>query len=443
MYPSYKDLADKKAKLQEYYDQIKLDKKIDAIKQKAYETAIWSSDVASNVILPKPQMSSNIGRTIEIQTDSSNPRTIEVQTESNGRTIQTQTKRNTKARSAQTEPMGITTGTQYESNPRYEPRIKTRDQIKLENMPPVETRNRFRILSDEDDEESKPIFPAEDNKKTPREQIIKLYKDNWNFFKTRKISPILLNGDEDKSVYLGRSGRLFTIRSDHENKNKRIIDYDWVATKEKIDKIIDENRRVNGIRQGVTQMSIKSEPDIKMEGQGFKLIARKKLIGRGLIGAGISHLHNFEKDYLYRPLGAKYVNLKALGQGYLSLRHPSGNSCFKRLKMSDKLLQIIKILLFDGVIDYSLYNQLDNKDKIAFYDTLKVCKLLNSFKETISDPRDGSDKYVAEFNKLIGEIKIGNDNPLIKSELKKMSIHLFQNGILSDKQFNDILMMTI
>jgi hypothetical protein len=406
MFPSYKSRADKVRKTQEFLDRIKRDQKIDAIKQEAYKNAFWASEAESKMILP-------------------NQKPI-----------------------AQLQSMGTQT-----------PPIKTILTVKHQTSPIqtnlVETRNRYGLLSSDDEEDNPEEKISIDANKIAREDIIQLYKSNWNFFKTRKISPLLLTGYEDTTIYLGRTAKLFTTGTVNKNKNKRITDYDWIATRDKIDRIIEENRQLNAINQGINRMRVESDSNVKVEreAKGFNLSrprrpfdtngtrVRGKLIGRGLIGAGTPH--QFDKEYMYRPIGCKHINLKSLADGYLSLRHPSGNSCFKRIKMSDKLIQIIKTLIFDGHIDHTMYSQLDQGDKCIFYDTMKLCKLLHAFKESIADPRGDTTQYVAEFNKLVGELQLGNDNPSIKSELKRMSIYLYQNGILSEKHFNEIIRLTV
>ncbi|CAK4675896.1 unnamed protein product [Aphanomyces euteiches] len=69
--------------------------------------------------------------------------------------------------------------------------------------------------------------------------------------------------------------------------------------------------------------------------------------------------------------------------------------------MGDKSAQITKNMVFDGRIDHSLYNQLDNADKVIFYDTLKLCKLLNAFKESIADPRENAENsYKKQYDSM-------------------------------------------
>jgi len=224
--------------------------------------------------------------------------------------------------------------------------------------------------------------------------------------------------------------------------------YDWIETKNYIDKVLDEEKNANNAAKALKGLTInstspKSEIPIKKEeGTGFsKIFTRKRrLVGRGLVGAGN---RNLEKDYLYKQIGDKYITLSALAEGYLSLRYPSANVCFKRFKISDDLVSIIKTLAFDKTVDYTAYAQLNNSDKEIFYDLLKFCKILQTLRKPLFDPRQGLDKYKAEFDKLLAELKLGNDNPKVKSELKKMSIYLFQNNQIGEKDFNKIISQLI
>jgi hypothetical protein len=171
-------------------------------------------------------------------------------------------------------------------------------------------------------------------------------------------------------------------------------------------------------------------------GLGFS--TRTKLIGRGLRGGGICN-GALVKDYLYRPIGAKFINLKALNTGYLSLRHPGGCMIGRKFKLSDNVLAIVKNLAFESKFDVNRYNNLSLSDKNITYDILKICKLTNSFRDPIKEPIDESQSYKIEMDKLIGELLVGNNSTKIKDELRRLSLFMYQNQLIDDNKLNYIL----
>ncbi|DBA00673.1 TPA: hypothetical protein N0F65_003602, partial [Lagenidium giganteum] len=48
-----------------------------------------------------------------------------------------------------------------------------------------------------------------------------------------------------------------------------------------------------------------------------------------------------------------------------------------------------------------------------------------------------------EFDKLLGELRLGNDNEKVKKELKPLTMQMYQNGIISDKEFDQIISQLI
>lgn len=169
-------------------------------------------------------------------------------------------------------------------------------------------------------------------------------------------------------------------------------------------------------------------------GKGFSKIRPRHRMG----GMAIGKADVLNKDYLWRPIGSKFINLKSLGQGFLSLRHPSNQPVGKRIKLNDDIMDMIREYIYDGKFDMDKYESLDQTSKEFMYDLLKVTRLTNAFKKPLKDPRIGKD-YNAELDKLVGEIRVGNDNKANKDELKRILLHMIETKTISDSKLRSLM----
>ena len=148
------------------------------------------------------------------------------------------------------------------------------------------------------------------------------------------------------------------------------------------------------------------------------------------IGEGVS-----VRDMKYKPIGTKYIHVGRLREGKLSLRHPNGTQLGRVHKISPQLVDIFTELAYDGHINHNMYDRLDLEDKEIYNEVLKASKLDLSLKKW-SDPVE---TLKSEFDKLRGELLLGNDNPHIRSRLKEVAIDMFSRDLISKSDLNKII----
>ncbi|GMF09616.1 unnamed protein product [Phytophthora lilii] len=107
-----------------------------------------------------------------------------------------------------------------------------------------------------------------------------------------------------------------------------------------------------------------------------------------------------------------------------------------KLKMSDAMIMLIKELTSDGNINQQLYNSLPLSEKHLFVKVLKLTHLYYNDKSVLEDPNK---RLIQEFNKLRGELALGNNNPGLIRELKMITLDLHAQKIISDKDFKSII----
>lgn len=103
--------------------------------------------------------------------------------------------------------------------------------------------------------------------------------------------------------------------------------------------------------------------------------------------------------------------------------------------ISDDLKSILKDLVYDGITNNQKYEKLVHDDKQIFHEIIKACHLEYKTREKLQEP---TEHLVAEYNKLRGEIALGNDSKSILKELKALAIDMFENGLISKKAFKEI-----
>lgn len=131
------------------------------------------------------------------------------------------------------------------------------------------------------------------------------------------------------------------------------------------------------------------------------------------------------------------INLQQLHQNRLSLRMSRNPKQMlgKVSNLSDDLKEIIKTLTYDGKIDKDAYKQLSIDDKEVFDNLLNKTGLVCSQK----DRKDPKEALMKEYEKLAGDLEIGNDNPEIKKELKQILITMLAAGMVKEKRAAEIL----
>ncbi|CEG38388.1 uncharacterized protein PHALS_08466 [Plasmopara halstedii] len=99
--------------------------------------------------------------------------------------------------------------------------------------------------------------------------------------------------------------------------------------------------------------------------------------------------------------------------------------------MSDAMTKLVNELV-NGNIKQKLYDSL----KIKLFRLLKLTHLYYSNRPTLDDPIK---RLISEFNKLRGEVALGNNNPELIEELKQITIDLHENKLISPSDFQAMM----
>jgi len=178
------------------------------------------------------------------------------------------------------------------------------------------------------------------------------------------------------------------------------------------------------------------------------MLRGKILVGRGLMGAGkfskkvlCKNLAQIEgsgtaSDLKYKRVGTKFIRVKDLYENKLKLVYPNRSGVTPIRTITPALSNLIKELVFDKNINQQSFENLTIDDQRLFHDIIKAAHLQYTFKTPLVEPRE---RLQAEFDKLRGELMLGNDNPDLIKELKTLSIDLYTQKLLSDTEFKEIL----
>lgn len=189
---------------------------------------------------------------------------------------------------------------------------------------------------------------------------------------------------------------------------------------------------------------LKQAPTISAEKKDFTYEppAGKGLVGRGLKGAGRPYnLADIEgsgraSDLKYKRLGSKFVRKADLNNNRLKLVFPSRNSVGPLRSMSNELTEMVKDLLYNDNISQQKYRALSVEDQRVFYEIVQKTHVNHTLREPMIDPRI---ELKAEFDKLRGEIALGNDNPDMLRELYRLATDMFEQKMITNKEFKSIM----
>lgn len=97
---------------------------------------------------------------------------------------------------------------------------------------------------------------------------------------------------------------------------------------------------------------------------------------------------------------------------------------------------MLKDLIYDGQLSQDSYDKLSIDDKRLFKEILEATHLQHSFKDDLPDPLDA---IRAEYDKLKGELMIGNANPSIVAQLKSLVVDMYTNKLIDDREFKQVI----
>jgi len=140
--------------------------------------------------------------------------------------------------------------------------------------------------------------------------------------------------------------------------------------------------------------------------------------------------------YIYQPIGSKYIRIPDLQNGELNIVYPSRKKLGPKRTIGTGVQKMVKDLVYSGQISQDAYDQLSTDDKRLFKEILHATHVQHCFKDELADPLES---LKAEYNKLKGEIELGNDNPSIIKQLKLIVVDMYSNKLISDEEFKHMI----
>ncbi|KAF0704290.1 hypothetical protein AaE_015021 [Aphanomyces astaci] len=426
MFPSFSSLSERKKRLQALQNQVEQTNRIDAIKRQAYENAIFAID-NTNKIGNLLSSKINLGETTNLPTVAavkSEPIKPEAAEPVKAETVKPEPVEEVEVKSEAVENM----------NKLYKQRIVDEFQ-KLPKKYQDVAMHPFNLKTKNYDQQH---FVKTDGNLYDYDTSgnLKKSKTKRSLFDWKITTQNVINYVSQK-LAKGTPAAVFkqefpmaVVVSDVETKPSAVpVTIPGKKAKQHIG-LVDENDSVVKNLQSDFD-DAKNEP---MTGQGLRL---KKLIGRGFKGGAARS--EMSKDHLQKQIGTKFVVLKALREGNLVLRYPSGTSVARKLPISQAVVGIVDDVITDKKFDVSKYNQLSNDDKKIIFDLFKITRYDQTLRTPLQNPYelDEAEKYMLELAKLKGQLELGNRNERNIQEFCKLSSHLYKLGVLSNKQLQE------
>jgi hypothetical protein len=158
-------------------------------------------------------------------------------------------------------------------------------------------------------------------------------------------------------------------------------------------------------------------------GKGFGKSRIK--FGKGLAGPKASESMNF---------GHLYIDLGKLNNNILAVKYAKNGNKKLELAVSDATKMVILQMLLNK-FTFSTYDKLTDKEKIVV-SFLNNMLTLVPHEELMPNPID--DLY-QKYNILRGEIQSGNDNPIIKTDLKSVAFQLHKYKKINSSQLRNLV----
>jgi hypothetical protein len=180
----------------------------------------------------------------------------------------------------------------------------------------------------------------------------------------------------------------------------------------------------------------------------------KHLKGRGLKGAGrcvyqfgverrgkYYNLNDIQgtglaSAYVYQKIGSKYIRIPDLENNVLNIVYPSRRKLGPKRDISNEVKNMIKDLVYDSKLSQDAFDKLNIEDKRLFKEVLTATHINNTFRDDLPDPLN---TIRAEYDKLKGEVLLGNDNPSIITQLKTLVVEMFANKLIDSNEFKQVI----
>lgn len=140
--------------------------------------------------------------------------------------------------------------------------------------------------------------------------------------------------------------------------------------------------------------------------------------------------------YIYKKLGSKFVRIPDLNNGVLNVCYPSRKKVGPKREISEPVKEMMKDLLYKTSISQTAFDKLSVEDQQLFKEILQVTHIEHAFRDELPDPLI---TLKMEYDKLKGELLMGNDNPSILKQLKVVTVDMYSNRLISDNEFKQII----
>jgi len=140
--------------------------------------------------------------------------------------------------------------------------------------------------------------------------------------------------------------------------------------------------------------------------------------------------------YIYKKLGSKFVRIPDLNNGVLNVCYPSRKKVGPKREISEPVKEMMKDLLYKTSISQAAFDKLSVEDQQLFKEILQVTHIEHAFRDELPDPLI---TLKMEYDKLKGELLMGNDNPSILKQLKVVTVDMYSNRLISDNEFKQII----
>jgi hypothetical protein len=143
----------------------------------------------------------------------------------------------------------------------------------------------------------------------------------------------------------------------------------------------------------------------------------------------------------YIEFGKFMINLRLLNEGELLTKYIKSfaPTLIKRQPVS-KLFETLLTNVFDTQeVNYELAQDLSEAEKELFKTLIHKAGLTSILEFDPKKVEPNTKQLVEKFNVLKGEILAGNDNVIIKTQLKQVSRKLYEKDVISEEQLQEII----
>ncbi|GMF66337.1 unnamed protein product [Phytophthora lilii] len=306
--------------------------------------------------------------------------------------------------------------------------LQIMNDVLLTNTKSTEDTTRIKTSKSDDQYEEKPLQTLHD----ASEQAFKKYAEAQNRYEKAKNTVKQQHSKAARSALKAAAYAVKATKAVFEIRKKNYND------------AVDTNLLASA-KAKVDRANTRSLFNQLPQGSGIK--------GRGLRGAGVAPLEGVVRRgrtynlneiqglatpsaYTYKQLGSKYIRIPDLDAKTLVIVQPNRRKCGPKCQISDSLQTMIRSLVYKNHIDQAAYDKLSIDDKKLFKEILAITHLQYNFHDKLTDPPE---TLRAEYDKLKGEMELGNDNPSIIKQLKSLTVDMYSNRLIGDKEFKEII----